>query len=52
MEAAGAARGELIPRAGFFHADIGGGGDPKLESRLRTTFERVHACQRMVRDVS
>lgn len=52
LEAAGAARGELVPCAGFFHADIAGSGDPELEFRLRTTFERVHACQRMVRDIS
>ena len=52
MEAAGSVGGELLPRAGFFHADIAGDGDPQLESRLRTTFKRVHACHRMVRDVS
>lgn len=52
MEAAGAAQGELLPRAGFFHADIAGAGDLRLESRLRSTFERVHACHRMVREVS
>jgi ribosomal protein S18 acetylase RimI-like enzyme len=52
MEAAGAAPGELVPRAGFFHADVAGSGDQALESQLRTNFERVHACQRMVRDIS
>lgn len=52
MEAAGAVGVELLPRSGFFHADVKGTGNPHLESRLRTTFRRVHACQRMVRVVN
>lgn len=36
---------DLLPRAGFFHADTQ---DPEVEADLRRRFSRVHACHRFV----
>jgi len=46
MNSAATASPGLIPRLGFFHADIQ---DAEVEADLRRRFSRVHSCRRFVR---